>query len=267
MKRTIGALTLVSILALAGACGHVADGSVAESEPERAPAAAAKPAAIHKESAPARAAKAPVAAAAPAPKAAKEEAPSGDCGCKGEAEEAQAGATKIEEVRVGDAPVRGDARAPVTIVAFSDFECPFCAKAEATLRALEDEYRGKVRIVFRSQPLPFHEHAKLAARAALAAGEQGKFWEYHDALFAHQRDLDRAALERYATDLGLDLARFRAALDADRTGALVDADVAEATRLGVAGTPTFFVNGRRIIGAQPLAKFEAAVEEALADRR
>ncbi|MFT3771358.1 MAG: thioredoxin domain-containing protein [Minicystis sp.] len=195
------------------------------------------------------------------------DAPGGDCGCKGEAHEEESAPAKIEDVRVGDAPVRGSDRAPVTIVAYSDFECPFCARAEATLRALEQKYPGRVRVAFKSQPLPFHEHARLAARAALAAGEQGKFWEYHDVLFAHQDALDRAALERYAQDLRLDLARFRAALDDARTAAAVDADVAEATRLGVAGTPTFFVNGRRIIGAQPLEKFAAAVDAALAERR
>ena len=155
----------------------------------------------------------------------------------------------------------------MTVVIFSDFECGFCSRSEATLRALADQYGTRVRFAFKNHPLPMHPSARLAARAALAAGEQGKFWEYHDALFAHQDALDPASLERRARDLGLDVDRFRRAMADPRTDAAIDADEAEATRLGVTGTPTFFVNGRRLIGAQPLVKFQANVELALADGR
>src|SRR6185312_12367062 len=109
------------------------------------------------------------------------DAPGGDCGCKGgDVEEADPG--PAVEVSVGGAPIRGDVGAPVTVVVFSDFECPFCARSEATLRALMEQYGGKVRLAWKNHPLPFHASARLAAKAALAAGEQGKFWEYHDVL-------------------------------------------------------------------------------------
>ncbi len=163
--------------------------------------------------------------------------------------------------------MRGPARAPVTIVVFSDFECPFCQRTEATMRALADQYGTRVRVAWKNHPLPMHASARAAAKASLAAGEQGKFWEYHDALFAHQDALDQASLERYAGDLGLDVARFRRVMADASTEAAVAADDAEALRLGVTGTPTFFVNGRRVIGAQPLAKFQTVVELALADGR
>jgi protein-disulfide isomerase len=132
------------------------------------------------------------------------------------------------------------------------------------MHELSAKYGNKVRIAFKNNPLPFHDAARVASRAALAAGEQGKFWEYHDVLFAHQDALGRDALLGYAKDLGLDVVRFRDAMDADRTGAAVDADIAEAKRLSVMGTPAFFVNGRRVVGAQPLAKFEALVDQELA---
>jgi protein-disulfide isomerase len=153
----------------------------------------------------------------------------------------------------------------VTVAVFSDFQCPFSARVETTLRALEREYAGRVRVAFRNQPLPMHDQARLAAKAAIAADEQGKFWEYHDALFAHQGAQDRPSLDRYAATVGLDVRRFDRVLDSPETEARVAADEAQATRLGVTGTPTTFVNGRRVVGAQPIATFRAAVERALAE--
>jgi protein-disulfide isomerase len=143
-------------------------------------------------------------------------------------------------------------------VLFSDYECPFCARAEPIVRSLEQAHPGDVRVVFKNMPLPMHAHASLAAKAALAAGEQGKYWEYHDVLFAHQSALDRASLERYAADIGLDARRFARDLDDARLEARLEADVADADALGIKGTPTLFVNGRRIVGAQPLATLEGA---------
>jgi protein-disulfide isomerase len=186
-----------------------------------------------------------------------------NCKCEGKGDPGPAEADRIEDVQVGSSPVRGRAEAPVTVVVFTDYECPFCAKAEVTLRAVEAQYGRDVRVVWKNHPLPMHEDAPLAAKAALAAHEQGKFLEYHDALFAHQKELDRASLERHAEDLGLDMVKFRAALDGERIAAQVAADSADASRLGVAGTPTFFVNGRRLIGARPLADFRSAIDESL----
>jgi protein-disulfide isomerase len=173
---------------------------------------------------------------------------------------------KVESIALGASPARGPENAPVTVVVFSDFECSFCAKGEATMRELEAAYPGKVRFVFKNAPLPMHPHARLAAKAALAANEQGKFWAYHDALFAQQDALDRAGLERAAQQVGLDLPRFRTALDGPQLDAVIDADLAEARRVEVKGTPAFFVNGRNLQGAQPLAAFRAKVDQALAAR-
>ncbi|HTQ42066.1 MAG TPA: thioredoxin domain-containing protein [Polyangiaceae bacterium] len=164
----------------------------------------------------------------------------------------------VEAVPTTGAPARGPASASVSVVLFSDYECPFCARAEPIVRSLEQAHPGDVRVVFKNMPLPIHDHAWLAAKAALAAGEQGKYWEYHDALFAHPKALDRASLERYAADIGLDARRFTRDLDDARLEARLEADVADADALGVKGTPTLFVNGRRIVGAQPLATLESA---------
>ena len=170
---------------------------------------------------------------------------------------------EIVDVAVSGAPVRGHSAAPVTIALFSDFECPYCVKAEATLRTLEDAYPGKVKVAFRHRPLPMHEHARLAAKASMAADAQGRFWEYHDILLQHRDALERSQLESYALQAGLDARRFARDLDGAELDARLDADLDQAARLGVKGTPTMFVNGRRITGAQPLEVFRSAVNRAL----
>jgi protein-disulfide isomerase len=167
------------------------------------------------------------------------------------------------DIRLGDAPVKGPASAPVTLVAFSDFQCPFCSRAVPTIKQLEDDYKGKLRIAFKQLPLPFHDKAHLAAEAALAANEQGKFWQYHDKLFANQQALDRPALEKYAEELGLDMGKFRAALDSGKYKAKVDSDSKEGAAVGATGTPTFFINGTRLVGAQPVDKFKSVIDEEL----
>jgi protein-disulfide isomerase len=167
------------------------------------------------------------------------------------------------KIEVGQAPVRGPKNAPVTIVEFSDFQCPYCKKAVPTLHEIEKQYGSKVRVAFKHQPLPFHNNAKLAAIASVAAQEQGKFWEYHDKLFENQQALDRASLERYAGELGLNASKFKSALDSKKLEARVDADAAEAGRSGVQGTPTFFINGQQLVGAQPLERFKALIDEEL----
>jgi len=171
------------------------------------------------------------------------------------------------EVKVGDAPVKGPASAPVTVVAFSDFQCPFCSRAVPTIHQLETEYGGKIKIVFKEFPLPFHDKAHLAAEAALAAHEQGKFWQMHDKLFANQQALDRASLEKYAQELGLDMSKFRAALDSGKFKDKVDAEDREGAAVGVTGTPTFFVNGTRLVGAQPIDAFKAIIDKELKGKK
>ena len=126
------------------------------------------------------------------------------------------------------------------------------------------EYEGKVQVVFKNQPLPFHNNAKAAAEAALAAGEQGKYWEYHDKLFANQRALNRANYEQWASELGLDMNKFKAALDNKTHEAKVKADMDAVTKAGASiGTPSFFINGKLLQGAQPFDAFKTAVDEAL----
>jgi protein-disulfide isomerase len=173
---------------------------------------------------------------------------------------------KVWKVDPGDAPSRGPRNAPVTLVVFSDFQCPYCARVEPTITQIEKEYAGKVRVVWKNFPLDMHPNAKPAAAAALAAGEQGKFWEMHDKLFENQRALDRANLEKYAQDLGLDLARFRAALDSAKVGAKIASDMKEAAEVDVSGTPATFVNGRKIGGAYPYETFKKLVDQELAKR-
>ncbi|QRN93650.1 thioredoxin domain-containing protein [Archangium violaceum] len=177
--------------------------------------------------------------------------------------QAPAAEAPVQNIEVGNAPAIGPKNAPITIVAYSDFECPFCGRAVPTLKQIENDYHGKVRIAFKNSPLPFHANAKPAAAAALAAHEQGKFWEYHDKLFANQRALDRASLERYAEELKLNLPKFKAALDSNKFESQITAEMAESSRVGVNGTPTFFINGRSLVGAQPVDAFKRIIDEEL----
>jgi Thioredoxin len=152
-----------------------------------------------------------------------------------------------ERIPVAGAPTRGDEHGKVVVVEFSDFQCPACGHAEPTVQAMQQQLGDDVELVWKNLPLEeMHPFARLAAEAALAAGAQGQFWPMHDKLFAHQRSLDRASLERFARELHLDVARFKQALDSRAYRASVDADVALAEKLGVSGTPTFFVDGERI---------------------
>jgi protein-disulfide isomerase len=173
----------------------------------------------------------------------------------------------VQDIQVGKAPVKGDKNAPVTIVAYSDFQCPFCSRVVPTMKELEEAYGKKIRIAFKNQPLPFHDKARDAAAAALAANEQGKFWEMHDKLFANQNSLDRASLERFAKELGLNEAKFKAAMDSEKIRAQIDADQAEANRVGANGTPTFFINGRQLVGAQPTSEFKKMIDAELAAKK
>lgn len=159
---------------------------------------------------------------------------------------------------------RGPADAPVTIVEFSDFECPFCASVLPALERAGREYAGKVRIVYRHFPLTeIHPHAQKAAEAALCAGDQGAFWELHDLMFAEQGALSVADLKDKAGRIGLDRAAFDACLDSDRHYATVRVDVRAAAAAGVSGTPALFVNGRPLAGAAPFDTIAAAIDDEL----
>jgi protein-disulfide isomerase len=165
---------------------------------------------------------------------------------------------------VGDAPVRGNPRAPVTVVEFSDFQCPYCGQARPTVMRVLHTYGDKVRWVFRHFPLGFHSQARKAGEAAVCAGDQGHFWEMHDRLFAHQDQLDVPDLKKHAAALGLDTAAFDACLDSGRHAALVEEDSEEGARLGVSGTPAFFIDGRPLVGAQPFDAFADIIDDELA---
>ncbi len=153
--------------------------------------------------------------------------------------------------------------APVTIVEFTDFQCPFCRRAEEPVHQLLAASGKNIHLVYRSFPLDFHAHAELAAEAALAAGAQGKFWPMHDLLFANQTSLDRAHLDDFARQLNLDVARFDDDLSTGKFRAAVASDRALGQRYGVDGTPFFFINGRALVGARSLPELQQAVQLAL----
>ncbi len=161
-------------------------------------------------------------------------------------------------------PSRGDASAKITIVEFADFQCPYCSKASEVVEKVRASYPGQVRVVYRHFPLTFHKDAPKAAEASMCANQQGKFWQYHDALYARQEALGVDDLKSAAFALGLDLKRFETCLDSGEMKSAVAADQQEGERLGVSGTPAFFVNGYMLSGAQPEEKFRRLIERELA---
>lgn len=168
------------------------------------------------------------------------------------------------EVAVGDAPVRGSADARVTVVEFSDFECPFCKRASGTMASLLEKYPGKIKLVYRDFPLEsIHPLARGAAEAARCARDGGKFWEYHDVLFAQSPKLAPEDLKRYAVQVGLDAQKFDACVDGHAHSAGVQSDMDEGQRLGITATPVFFINGRAVKGAQPAETFTRVIDDEL----
>ena len=167
----------------------------------------------------------------------------------------------------GDGPSRGPDDALVTIVEFSDFQCPFCSRVNPTLDKILEAYPRDVRVVYRNLPLPMHKDAKTAARAGLAAHAQGKFWEMHDAMFAQQTALTASDLTALAEALGMSRARFKADMNSEKSASAVEADMEVAMKFGARGTPAFFINGRFVSGARPLEQFTAVIEEELVKAR
>jgi protein-disulfide isomerase len=157
-------------------------------------------------------------------------------------------------------PSMGPANAKVTIIEISDFQCPFCSRAKATLDELHKEYPNDVRIVFVHQPLSFHPNARPSAIASMAAHKQGKFWEMYDKLFANQRELSDDNYKKWAKEIGLDMAKFEADLKDAAIGAGVDRDQQVANALGASGTPAFFINGVNLSGAQPKEEFKKIID-------
>ena len=167
---------------------------------------------------------------------------------------------------VASDPVRGNPNAPVTIIEFSDYQCPFCARVNPTLDLVRSTYGDKVRIVFKDYPLPNHAEAPKAAEAARCAGEQNKYWEMHDAMFANQRALGVPALKQAARAIGLDGGAFDSCLDSGKHAAAVLAGGELGNKIGVNSTPTLYVNGRPLIGAQPFEAFKQIIDEELAKK-
>ena len=164
----------------------------------------------------------------------------------------------------GGHPALGAKDAPVTIVEFTDFQCPYCKASEATLKTLREKYGDKIRLVHMDFPLPFHAHALDAAKAARCANEQGKFWQFHDSLFANQSKMDPADLKATAKTLGMNSTKFNACFDdKGKYDNLIKADQAAGEKVGVDGTPAFFIDGRPLTGAQPMPKFEELIQDEL----
>jgi protein-disulfide isomerase len=170
-------------------------------------------------------------------------------------------------VEVGDSPTKGPDNAKVTIIEYTDFQCPFCAKVQPTLTKILEKYPQDVRKVFKQHPLSFHKDAPLASEASLAAGAQGKFWEMKEVLFNNQKKLKEEQLIQYAQELGLDLEQFKSDLSTHTYKAQVDRETQEAVKLGATGTPAFFVNGRYLSGAKPLEAFVKVIDEELSGKK
>jgi len=170
---------------------------------------------------------------------------------------------KKYKVDIGASPTKGPKSAPIQIVEWSDFQCPFCRRAGPTLAQIEKEYGDKVQIAFKHMPLSMHSKARPAHAASQAAAMQGKFWEMHDLIFADQRGMSEEKYVEYATQLGLDVEKFKKDVVSKEVEARISADYAQATKLGVTGTPAFFVNGRFLSGAQPFASFQVLIDEEL----
>ena len=173
------------------------------------------------------------------------------------------GPREPESINIQGAPCRGSDRAPVTMVVFSDFQCPYCGMAVKLTQVVEREAGERLRVCFKHWPLKRHPKARLAAQAAVAAQLQGKFWPMHDKLFANAKALEREDLVGYAQDLGLDVERFERELDSAQVKTRVDQDTAEAKRLKLSGTPAFLINGRRMTDYKTVPDFLDWIAEAV----
>ncbi len=167
------------------------------------------------------------------------------------------------QVSIDDDPIKGLNDAPVTIIEFSDFQCPYCGRFFAqTLPLIEKNYiqTGKARFVYRNFPLSIHQYAEKAAEAAKCADEQGKYWEYHDTLFNNQDALDIPSLMQYAKELALNETTFNDCLNSGRMAPKVQKDLNDGLNYSISGTPTFFINGVEVVGAQPYSVFEMVID-------
>jgi protein-disulfide isomerase len=173
------------------------------------------------------------------------------------------------QVDVGDSPFEGGENAKVTIVEFSDFQCPFCSRGAKSVSDVKKKYGNKVKIVFKNFPLPMHKDAEPASQAAMCVNEQSKdkFWKFHDLLFANQDKLDSESLAKHAKAVGADEKKFKECFDAKKYADYVRKDMAYGEKLGVRSTPTFFVNGQLLSGALPIEAFSEVIDDELANAK
>jgi protein-disulfide isomerase len=170
---------------------------------------------------------------------------------------------KAIDVPLNNAPTKGAENAKITIVEFSDFQCPFCGRVNPTIAQVLKDYEGKVRVAFRQHPLPFHKDAMSAAKASLAANEQGKFWEMHDKLFENQKDLSDDNIRKLAKEIGLNMKKFEDSWKSDKFNAQIEEDIKFAQTNQATGTPSFFINGVFLKGAQPIGGFKEVIDKLL----
>jgi protein-disulfide isomerase len=172
-----------------------------------------------------------------------------------------------QAVAAGTSPARGPANAPIELIEFSDFQCPFCMRANPAVQQVLTTYGDRIHFVYRHYPLPNHPNARPAAEASACAAEQGQFWPYHDRLFTDQSRLGEPDLKQHAAALGLDSTKFNACVDTRKFKSVVDADMRAGEEAGVNGTPAFFINGRMLSGAQPFESFKRIIDEELELKR
>jgi len=168
----------------------------------------------------------------------------------------------LSEFDLTDSPFLGPADAPVVVVDFSDFECPYCAKMPALMEQILEQNPGRIKVVFKHFPLPMHRFAEAAARAAIAANMQGKFWQMHDLLFANQKQLSLAKIIDLAKEAGLDMKRFRKDFDSEAVKKILMRDVMEGRKAGISGTPSLLVNGRKV-RQSTLPSLQQRIDEAI----
>lgn len=166
---------------------------------------------------------------------------------------------KIEKVDIGINPARGNTNSSVVMIEFSDFQCPACKAAEPVIEEILDNY--DVAFYYRNFPLSIHKNSFISAEAAECANEQGKFWEYHDVLFDNQNNLDEESLKKYAKDIRLNEEEFNLCLDSEKYKSDIEKDIKDGKSLNIQGTPTFFINGRKVLGANKIKIMEIIEEE------
>jgi protein-disulfide isomerase len=170
---------------------------------------------------------------------------------------------KRYDIKLANSPVKGPKDASIEIVEWSDFQCPYCSRVGPTLEQVQEAYPNDVKIAFKHMPLSFHAKAPAAHAAAEAAHRQGKFWEMHDKIFAAQKEMSEEKYLEWAQEMGLDMEKFKKDIASKEVKDTIASDTKAASKLGVTGTPTLFINGRFLSGAQPFDKFKTIIDEEL----